>query len=82
MKKIFTFIFFLVTFNCFSQTQLQLKETYPDSMSVLNDCKWELSDVKFKDMDGTIYQVFLDIETNEIFMIFRKREKFAKVILK
>lgn len=82
MKKIFTFIFFLVTFNCFGQNQLQIKESYPDSISVLNDCKWKLSAAKYRDLDGSKYDVFLDIELNEVFMIFRKKEKYVKVILK
>jgi len=82
MKKLFTFIFFLVTFNCFGQNQLHIKESYPDSISVLNDCKWQLSKAKYRDLDGSKYDVFLDIELNEVFMIFRKQEKYVKVILK
>jgi hypothetical protein len=82
MKKLFTFVFFLVTFNCFSQHQLQIKETYPDSLSVLSGCKWEKSTAKYVDLDGTTYQVFLDIQTLEVFMIFRKQNKFVKVIFK
>jgi hypothetical protein len=82
MKKLFTFVFFLVTFNCFGQNQLQLKESYPDSISVLNDCKWQLSKAKYLDRDGKRYQVFLDTDLNEAFLIKRiGRKKFKKVYL-
>ena len=83
MKKLFTLLLFLgLAFNCFAQHQLQIRETYPDSLSVLNDCKWEKSTAKYVDLDGTTYQIFLDIQTLEVFMIFRKEKKFVKVIFK
>lgn len=82
MKNLFIIFFLSLTFNCFGQSQLQIKESYPDSLSVLNDCKWQLSKAKYRDLDGSKYDVFLDIDLNEVFMIFRKQEKYVKVILK
>lgn len=80
MKSIFIVLFLGLTFNCFSQSRFRIEKIYPDSVSVLNDCKWQLSESKFKDNDGTIYDVFVDLGTSETFMIFRKKQKFAKLV--
>lgn len=83
MKKLFTLLLFLgLTFTSFSQTQFEIVGIYPDSISVLKDCKWELSKAKFRDSDEQTYQVFLDTDLNRIFLIFRKEKKFAKVAFK
>lgn len=83
MKKIFTLALFLgLTFTSFSQTAIKIVGIYPDSISVLRDCKWELSKAKYTDSDGTKYDVFLDIDRLEVFMIFRKDKRFAKVAFK
>ena len=80
MKNFIIAIFFFSTFNLLAQTKLTIGEDiYPDSLSVLDSCKWIISDVKFQDLDGKKYDVFLDIEENEVFMIFRKKNKFIKV---
>lgn len=81
MKYLFFTILFFVSINCFGQT-LQVGESYRDSISVLKSCKWQLSAAKYTDMDGKKYQVFLDIDSNEVFMIFRKEQMFVKIYFK
>ena len=69
----------LLPFIGSTQTKLRIGEIFPDSSSVLNSCRWNLSKAKFTDIDGKKFQVFLDLELNEIFMIFRQRENFVQV---
>lgn len=80
MKNFIIILFLFLSFNLVAQTKLSIgEELYPDSISVLDSCKWILSDVKFQDSDGAKYDVFLDVDENEVFMIFRQRDKFIKV---
>lgn len=54
----------------------------PDSLQILKNCNWELSKAKYLDRDGKRYQVFLDNDLNEAFLIKRSgKKKFKKVYL-
>jgi hypothetical protein len=73
MKKLI-FIFLVSPILVFSQDS--------DSLQILKNCNWELSKAKYLDRDGKRYQVFLDTDLNEAFLIKRiGRKKFKKVYL-
>jgi len=79
MKNFIILILLFSSFNLIAQTKLTIGESYTDSLSVLKSCKWELSKAKYRDLDETQYDVFLDLNEQRGFMIFRKEKKFIKV---
>lgn len=78
---------FLFISNLTFGQNLLVGQVFDDSLSVLKNVNWELSKAKYYFGYGYPYQVFLDKDKNEAFLIMRKRkqnskDKFVQVFLK
>lgn len=89
MKRI-TILFAFLTFahfSGFSQTAKLINyssrhTSFKDSLVILKNCNYERANINYRWKDGNQYQVFLDVETLEVFLIMRNsKRKFEKVII-
>lgn len=53
-----------------------------DSLSIIKYCNCEKSITRYKDEKNKVYQVFLDLDENEIFIIERKKWYFRRKQIK